>query len=61
MLAGVMLATNAFTSAIVVGPAIPEAELAVVQLDSAADGVTLQVNPLTAAYLVASFAALLRW
>ena len=56
-----MLATNAFTSAIVVGPEILEAELLVVQLDSAALGVTLQVDPLTAAYLVASFAALLMW
>jgi hypothetical protein len=49
MLGGVMLATNASTSAVVVGPEIPEAELLVVQLLSLE-----HVAPLTAAYLVAS-------
>jgi hypothetical protein len=60
MLGGVMLATYASTSAMVVGAEMPEAEFAAVQLGSPA-GVTLQVEPLTAAYLVASFAALLMW
>jgi hypothetical protein len=49
MLCGVILAANASTSAVVVGPEIPEAELLDVQLLSFP-----QVAPLTAAYLVAS-------
>jgi hypothetical protein len=39
---------------------MPDAEFAEMQLGSLA-GVTLQLYPLTAAYLVASFAALLMW
>jgi hypothetical protein len=56
MLVGVMLFTKAVTSAWVVGPPLPEAELLAKQLKSFE-----QSDPRTAAYRVASLAALLRW
>ena len=55
MLSGVMLLTYACTSATVVGPVIPVAELLATQLLSLE-----QVEPRTVAYLVPSFAALFR-